>query len=110
VVQDFLTFCKKPKDARPVAWQYWETAAAFAKRLSNGTLCFTKKGFLGLVPGDARVGDEVCIFHGGATPFILRKNESESAHVLVGEAYIHGIIHGEAMEYKHVTVKSFAVV
>ncbi|KAF2177739.1 hypothetical protein K469DRAFT_676716 [Zopfia rhizophila CBS 207.26] len=109
VVQDFLTFCKKPKDARPVAWQYWETAAAFAKRLSNGTLCFTKKGYLGLVPGDARVGDEVCVFHGGATPFILRRNESKHGHVLIGEAYIHGIMHGEVMDYTHVRVKSFAV-
>ncbi|KAF1995054.1 hypothetical protein P154DRAFT_379511, partial [Amniculicola lignicola CBS 123094] len=102
VVQDFLTFCKKPKDARPVAWQYWETAAAFAKRLSNGTLCFTKNGYLGLVPGDAKVGDEVCVFHGGATPFILRKKESKNSYVLIGEAYIHGIMHGEVMEYQHI--------
>jgi hypothetical protein len=56
------------------------------------------------VPSDAQIGDEVCVFSGGAVPFVLRKNhgkEGEVVYQLVGEGYIHGIMYGEALGFRH---------
>ena len=108
-IQDMMTFLKKPQDARQAVWNYWQTAAAFTKRISNGTFCHTRKGYIGLVPGDAKVGDEVCILRGGAVPFVLRKDGSVKAWKLVGEGYIHGIMHGEALSFKHVQEQEFHI-
>ncbi|KAL9614603.1 MAG: hypothetical protein Q9167_000891 [Letrouitia subvulpina] len=63
--------------------------------------CTTEKGFFGLVPGKVEIGDEVAIFNGGNVPFILRRfepgNERELVYRLVGDGYLHGLMHGEAL-------------
>ncbi|KAH8820671.1 heterokaryon incompatibility protein-domain-containing protein [Xylogone sp. PMI_703] len=112
-IQEFMNFLKMPEHSRDVVWKYWQTAAAFAKRLSNGTFCVTKRGYAGMVPGAAQVGDEVCIFTGGNVPFILRKGESQEEKItyrLIGEAYIHGFMHGEALSFKHTSKQGFHLV
>ena len=62
--------------------------------------CTTEKGYFGLVPAKAEVGDEVGILKGGNVPFILRRSESgnqqELVYRLVGDGYFHGLMHGEA--------------
>ena len=108
--QEMMNFLKKPQDARDVVWKYWQTAGAFAKRISNGVFCVTKMGYVGLVPGDAQVGDEVCIFTGGAVPFVLRKDSSGETYTLVGEGYIHGLMYGEALSYKHIHKQDFNII
>jgi hypothetical protein len=103
-IQEMLSFLKKPEDARELTWKYWCTAAVFAKRLSNGTFCVTKKGYIGIVPGDSQVGDEVCVFGGAAVPFVMRRNDGEEdnmVYTLIGEGYVHGIMYGEAFSYHH---------
>ena len=58
----------------------------------------TQKGFVGLFPVKAQVGDTVHIFMGGPTPFVLRKPNSCGDHFhLIGDSYIHGIMRGEAL-------------
>jgi hypothetical protein len=55
-----------------------------------------RKGNIGLVPTNAKVGDVVAVFTGGLIPIILRP---ESGHyTFVGDAYVHGIMDGEAMQ------------
>lgn len=109
-IQEMMNFLKKPQDARDVVWKYWQTAAAFASRISNGTFCVTKMGYVGLVPGDGQVGDKVCIFSGGAVPFVLRKESSKERYRLIGEGYIHGLMYGEALSFKHICKKDFSIV
>jgi len=114
-IQELMNFLRKPQDAREVVWKYWQTAAAFARRLSNGTFCVTKRGYVAIVPGDARVGDEVCIFSGGAVPFVLRRDgdgggKGEVACRLVGEGYVHGFMYGEALCFKGVREQEFHIV
>ena len=41
-------------------------------------------------------GDLVCVFLGGRTPFIIRPVDQK--YKFVGECYLHGIMHGEALE------------
>ena len=77
--------------------KYWQTAAAFAKRLSNAVFCVTKRGYAGLVPRASRVGDEIVVLHGGLVPFVVRRQAWRDPvdYSLIGECYVHGIIKGK---------------
>lgn len=48
-----------------------------------------------MVPVSVVEGDQIAIVLGGDTPFILR--EVEDAHVLVRDAYVYGLMYGEAL-------------
>lgn len=54
----------------------------------------TIKGYIGLAPPEAQVGDVVCIFLGARVPFILRR--LGEYYMLVGECYTQGVMLGEA--------------
>jgi hypothetical protein len=70
----------------------------------NRSLFTTAYGFLGLGNPGTRPGDKICIFGGGSTPFVIRKHtptsleNSDRLWVLVGEAYVHGLMSGEGLE------------
>lgn len=55
----------------------------------------TSKGFIGLAPWNPQQGDVVSVLFGGCTPFILRKTIGEEKYILVGEAYVYGIMGSE---------------
>ncbi|KAE9368056.1 HET-domain-containing protein [Stipitochalara longipes BDJ] len=57
----------------------------------------SKKGYIGLAPASAIPGDIVCVIFGAIVPYILRR-VSDKGFELVGEAYVHGIMDGEAIE------------
>lgn len=59
-------------------------------------LCVTSSGCVGQAPRVAHVEDIICIFLGSCVPHVLRKKEDCSFR-LVGDAYVHGIMSGEAM-------------
>ncbi|KAF2836615.1 HET-domain-containing protein [Patellaria atrata CBS 101060] len=67
-------------------------------------LARTDNGLLALVPGPAMKGDEVVIFAGGKAPFIVRRRMETplqtcgSEFAFVGEAYVYGIMNGEAFD------------
>ena len=56
----------------------------------------TKKCAIGLGPRSMRPGDVVCILSGGRVPYIVRAEGSEFR--LVGEAYVHGLMEGQAVK------------
>ena len=56
----------------------------------------TEKSYLGLGPIGTREGDLICVLFGSNVPHVLRENNGE--YILIGEAYIHGFMDGEAME------------
>ncbi|KAJ4147292.1 hypothetical protein LMH87_001826 [Akanthomyces muscarius] len=51
----------------------------------------------GLCPSHVAVGDVVCVFYGGRTPYIVRP-QRDGAYTLVGETYMHGIMYGEFLK------------
>jgi hypothetical protein len=63
-------------------------------------LCDDEK--LGLAPDQAENGDEIWIFMGARTPFVLRKLDemdgNKKVRRFIGSAYVHGVMKGEAME------------
>jgi len=54
----------------------------------------------GLAPQECKVSDIVCILHGCSVPVILSRDRGRirSLYKVVGEAYVHGMMDGEAME------------
>lgn len=60
-------------------------------------LITTQTGHLGLAPKMVQEGDEVWILAGSNSPILLRRTEVSREYDLVGEAYIHGLMYGEAV-------------
>lgn len=52
----------------------------------------------GLAPRGCEVSDIVCILLGCSVPVILSRGRSRPLYKIVGEAYVHGMMDGEAME------------
>ncbi|RYP69606.1 hypothetical protein DL770_008212 [Monosporascus sp. CRB-9-2] len=85
----------------------WNSARIMAS--AGRALAITRNGYMALVPPGSVPGDAVCLFYGLATPYVvrlhsvderdgdpMREAETEGAR-LVGEAYVHGVMDGEAM-------------
>jgi len=94
-------------------------AIRYIRRYRNGTnylfdspftsgrrLARTAKGHLGLVPEAAESGDSIALLKGGKVPLILRK-EDEHMWRIVGEAYVDGVMKGEAFDEELCRVMMF---
>ena len=60
----------------------------------------SNSGHVGLAPARTEPGDCICIIFGSPVPYILRAS-TEGKFVLIGEAYVHGIMDGEFLEHDH---------
>jgi hypothetical protein len=60
----------------------------------NGAWHFFRspKGYMGMVPVTARYSDMLCVLIGASEPFVLRKEADH--YIIIGQAYIHGFMHG----------------
>ena len=56
----------------------------------------TEKGYMGIGPAECAAGDTACLLPGSTVPFVLRQRD-DSKYLLVGDAYIHGVMYGEAL-------------
>ncbi|KAL1592706.1 hypothetical protein SLS60_011122 [Paraconiothyrium brasiliense] len=56
----------------------------------------TTRGFVGLGPSCAEVGDAVWVVLGVSVPFVMR--EVGGGWKMLGEAYVHGVMDGEVLE------------
>jgi len=61
--------------------------------------CITKNGLHVFVPPSVRDGDQVCLFYGGSVPFVIRPLGG-GKYRLLGHAYFHGLMHGEAFDLR----------
>jgi len=71
-------------------------ANSFCRRI-----IITRKGYIGLGHAQSRPGDQIALLAGCSVPIILRERERgqpEAGYTLVGEAYVHGIMDGEAWD------------
>lgn len=51
--------------------------------------------YLGWVPGKARLGDRICLLQGCPAPFLVRERD-DGCYAIVGDAYVEGMMQGEA--------------
>ena len=90
---DDLPFCEQLFE-----WRHKDGVERFtrtARTASWGrTLFKTKSGYIGQGPGGVQKGDILCIIYGCRMPMILRPEKRQ--YLLVGEAYVHEIMFGEA--------------
>lgn len=70
-------------------------------------LAATSDGHWCWVPEATKVGDVVCLFAGAPFPFIVRPVGDED--VLIGDAYVYGIMHGEAWPEDRNEVRSISL-
>jgi hypothetical protein len=70
-----------------------ESNVAFGRRRVMRTDC----GLLGLGPTHMCEGDQVWVLAGANTPVVLRALDN-GHHEFLGEAYVHGIMHGEVTD------------
>ncbi|CAH0045816.1 unnamed protein product [Clonostachys solani] len=59
-------------------------------------LARTRLGYLAIVPAESSPGDPVALFEGCKTPLVLK--EKGNQWELVGPAYMHGVMQGEAWD------------
>ena len=67
----------------------------------RGRLGLVKGLLLAMLPQSCEKDDLVCIFYGGKSPMIIRPlvdDEVGEKFMLIGPAYVHGIMDGEALE------------
>ena len=91
-----------------IRWPGWDDKVVSAtqryvtalQEAAWGRILFvTERGYIGLGPLSSFAGDDVAVLCGGKTPYVLfgRDQDSTSLH-LVGEAYVHGLMDGEAFQ------------
>jgi hypothetical protein len=89
------------KDAMSVGFKlpkkYGEYVRRIRRACAHRAMFATRRGYLGLAPWNAHAGDLVCILKGGKTPFLLRLPPAGSVYQVVGEAYVQGVMGGEAV-------------
>lgn len=104
--ESFQAFCSQRRCLPPLRFQssleedvVTKQASLYFRQLlmiwQQRNLLFTDGGRIGLGPKFTRVGDVVAILYGGRLPFILRP--VGRCHQLIGNAYIQGIMDGEAV-------------
>lgn len=92
----------RSNDKSVQSYEEWSRPMADFRRevdLTLGTrrLFRTDGGLLGMGPLETEMGDEVWILAGAKTPVVLRDG-SPGKKQLLGEAYIHGLMHGEILD------------
>jgi hypothetical protein len=71
----------------------------FRKVTNRRSFYLTRNRYMGLGPANVQTGDMVCILFGCPRPLLLRK--FENSYLLVGDAYVYGMMRGEMIaEYE----------
>ncbi|KAH7232605.1 hypothetical protein B0J15DRAFT_472129 [Fusarium solani] len=71
--------------------EYGDCIRRISQACAHQRLLVTSRGYLGLAPWNAQVGDAVFVLKGGKTPFLLRGHEVPGqGYRLVGEAFVMG--------------------
>jgi len=90
------------KPANKEEYDLWERRFGNrTMRLAPARLFRTTKQTLGLAKSPVRPGDEIWVLYGATVPFVLRPRAHNAGHTrcyeFMGEAYVHGIMDGEAV-------------
>ncbi|MCJ1393775.1 hypothetical protein MMC18_006651 [Xylographa bjoerkii] len=85
-----------------------EFALAIGFKPFHHRFCRFSDGRLGYVPEEAALGDQIAIFLGASTPFLLRPHGD--AYIIVGEIYVYKMMDGEALKDPHLQVETIKLV
>jgi hypothetical protein len=95
VLDVYLQHIKTAKDVHTRNIKDEQAVLAWIKQYREEKLLFTTTTQkIGQGPKSMKLNDEVWILRGAQVPFVLRPM-GNGHHRLIGEAYIHGVMHGE---------------
>ncbi|KAH7076570.1 heterokaryon incompatibility protein-domain-containing protein [Paraphoma chrysanthemicola] len=94
---------------------YSELITSLHGHVPNHAFFTTAGGYVGIGPSDIRAEDWVCILSGGRVPFVIRPtdagtNAGSKMYQLVGDAYVHGIMRGEAVAQRKEQMEKIGLV
>jgi hypothetical protein len=72
-----------------------EYCSAVCGALDGRALILTHDGRIGLGPDRCAAGDQIFSLLGGDVPYVLRPTARVSEYIILGEAYLHGVMDGE---------------
>ena len=72
------------------------------------TFCLFDDGRAGWVPATAEVGDRIAIFLGATVPILLRPRGN--GYIVLGEAYVHEMMDGQAFEGPDVQIETITLI
>ncbi|KAM5361669.1 hypothetical protein ACJZ2D_012946 [Fusarium nematophilum] len=88
-------------------WPGDEGSGRFAAGILGGNtnrrFVRSRRGYIGLAGPQTKPGDQIALFAGGAVPIVIREKGQPSGSTLweiVGDAYIHGVMFGEAFDQR----------
>ncbi|KAH8769100.1 hypothetical protein F5883DRAFT_616694 [Diaporthe sp. PMI_573] len=90
----------RPGGDRTAIVNFMCIAEAVEQNLRHRAYFSTARGRIGVGSSLARTGDLVCVFKGFRTPFLLRRTTADGRYKLMDEAYVHGIMYGEAEQHE----------
>jgi hypothetical protein len=99
-VREDVPYYEKSLDFRFLDLSYRENIIRCAK---NRAFFVTKRGYIGIGPRWTAEHDQIVIFDGSETPFILRKAAEESGTQgwkLIGDSYVDGWMDGSYCEHE----------
>lgn len=85
---------ESPSTDRAARLQGQTVGANIQRSITQRSLLVTERGYIGLGPSKVEDGDLITIIYGCSVPLVLRKKGDH--YILIGEAYVHGLMHGEA--------------
>lgn len=89
------------KDAEGLADKFRDVPMRFC---DNRNFFVAGNRYVGLGPDLIQEGDIVAILYGGRVPYILRPEGDH--YLLVGEAYVYGIMNGEEFDKRDVATET----
>jgi hypothetical protein len=70
----------------------------FGNRMMGRSFCVTEQGLIGMGSGHMTAGDLVVVPFGCSTPILLHPEGRRDEYRYVGDVYIEGYMHGEAVQ------------
>jgi len=102
----------KGGDRASPGWVYRDTILRAGNLYRR--LCTTEKGYIGVVPYDAKVGDVLLFVPGSTVPFVLREVRDgaygRQQYRLVGDCFLHGLMSGHVFNEAGITCRSVTLV
>lgn len=97
----------------PDQWQYQsEVCTALEAGMCRRRLAVTSLGYLTATPAETKTDGLICVLVGCNVPVVLRKVSDSSSleeYTFIGECYMHGFMHGEAVPLRSKNYAKFVL-
>jgi hypothetical protein len=115
VFADFMEYIYTLLDGHNPEWYHEKMHSAFIIEPSlsmyamQKAFCLTSQGRLALVSRSAQKGDKICVIAGAGVPYTIHPVEGTANHELIGEAYYHSLMNGEAFGREDLKVQTITL-